>query len=251
MIRLALLLLALALPARAEEVVAALSQDQVSISTSFDGSEILVFGAVKREAPVPEGGPLEVIIAVSGPSEPVTVRRKDRRVGIWVNVESVDVNRAPSFYAVATSGPLAETLRQTEDQRHRISIPRAIRAVGAATMSAQAPEFLRALIRVREAAGVYKVAEGAVTLRDQTLFSAEIALPSDLTEGDYQTRIFLTRDGSVVDSFSTSIFVRKVGLERFIYNLAHDQPLIYGLLSLVIAIAAGWLASAFFRWVRI
>ncbi|MEM7491144.1 MAG: TIGR02186 family protein, partial [Pseudomonadota bacterium] len=38
--------------------------------------------------------------------------------------------------------------------------------------------------------------------------------------------------------------------ERFIYNLAHDRPLIYGLLSLAIAIAAGWGASAVFRLVR-
>ncbi|MEM7644415.1 MAG: TIGR02186 family protein [Pseudomonadota bacterium] len=250
MIRLAILLLALALPARAEEVVAALSQDRVSISTSFDGQEILIFGAIKRDAPAPDGAALGVIIAVSGPGAPVTVRRKDRRFGIWVNVESVDVNRAPSFYAVASNGPLSDRLTETEDQRHRISIPRAIRAVGAATMSAQSSDFLEALIRVREAAGIYKVAEDAVHLRDDTLFSAEIALPSDLTEGDYQTRIFLTRDGAVVDSFSTSIFVRKVGLERLIYNLAHDQPLIYGLLSLAIAIAAGWGASAIFRLAR-
>ncbi|MEM8848719.1 MAG: TIGR02186 family protein [Pseudomonadota bacterium] len=250
MIRLALLILLLTWPARAEEVVAALSQDRVSISTSFDGSEILVFGAVKRDAPAPNDGPLEVIITVSGPSEPVTVRRKDRRFGIWVNVEAVEVDRAPSFYAVATSGNLSQTLRQTEDQRHRISIPRAIRAVDIARMSTQAPEFLRALIRVRETEGTYKVAEGAVTLRDETLFSANIALPADLTEGDYDTRIFLTRNGRVIDNFSTSIFVRKVGLERLIYNLAHEQPLVYGLLSLAIAIAAGWGASAVFRFIR-
>ena len=44
--------------------------------------------------------------------------------------------------------------------------------------------------------------------------------------------------------------MRKVGLERLIYTLAHERPLIYGLLSLVIAIAAGWSASAVFRYIR-
>jgi hypothetical protein len=52
-------LLALALPARAETMVAGLSQNRVSITANFDGSEILVFAAVAREAPVPEGDPLE------------------------------------------------------------------------------------------------------------------------------------------------------------------------------------------------
>ena len=44
--------------------------------------------------------------------------------------------------------------------------------------------------------------------------------------------------------------MRKVGLERWIYNLAHERQLIYGILSLVIAIAAGWMASAVFRYMR-
>jgi uncharacterized protein (TIGR02186 family) len=250
-IRLAALLLALAGPARAEEVVAALSQDRVSISTSFDGQEILIYGAVKRDGPEPDAARLGVIVTVSGPDEAVTVRRKARRLGIWVNVEAIEVERAPSFYAVATTAPLADILSQTEDQRHRISVPRALRAVGATATAAEAPRFLSALIRVRLADGVYRIAEGDVALREGTLFSTEIALPSDLTEGDYTARILLTRGGAVVDRYETSIFVRKVGLERLIYNLAHEQPLIYGLLSLAIAIAAGWGASAAFRVIRV
>ena len=35
--------------APAEEIVLGLSSDQVSIDTNFDGSEILIFGAIKRE----------------------------------------------------------------------------------------------------------------------------------------------------------------------------------------------------------
>jgi hypothetical protein len=55
----------------------------------------------------------------------------------------------------------------------------------------------------------------------------------------------------VVDVYETTIAVRKVGLERWIYNLAHQKPLIYGILSLTIAILAGWLASAVFRLLRL
>lgn len=230
--------------------MAALSQDRVSISTSFDGSEILVFGAIKRDAPAPQTEPLAVIVTVSGPDEPVTVRRKERRFGIWVNTESVDVSRAPAFYAVAASASLSDALLRIEDQRWRITPPKALRAVGATSMSENAPEFLEALIRVRTEAGIYSLAEDVVSIRDETLFSTTVALPSDLTEGAYTTRIFLTRGGTVIDDFETEIFVQKVGLERFIYNLAHDRPLIYGLLSLAIAIAAGWMASAVFRLAR-
>lgn len=247
-LRLLLLLLA-ALPARAEEVVAALSQDRVSISTSFDGSEILIYGAVKRDAPA-DGPPLGVIVTVAGPEGPVTVRRKDRRLGIWVNAEAVTLTSAPSFYAVETSLPLSDGLARVEDQRHRITTRRMIRDVGAASAVDDPGGFREALIRIKRDEGAYALDEGGVTLTDETLFSASVALPSALTEGNYVTRIFLTRGGRVVDRFETEIFVRKVGLERWLYVMAHERPLLYGLMSLALAIGAGWAASAAFRWMR-
>ncbi|WP_292287394.1 TIGR02186 family protein [Marivita sp.] len=248
-----LLLLLLALltaPLRAEEVVLGLSQDQVSISTNFDGSEIIIYGAIKRETPIPESDPLQVIVTVSGPLVPVTVRRKDRRFGIWINVDAVDVDAAPSFYAVATSAPWDEVITNTEDLRHTVSIPRAIRSVGAPMGVDEPQAFTDAVIRIRSNNGLYALKEGAVELRESTLFNTSIRMPANLTEGDYATRIILTRGGEVVSVYETGIDVRKVGLERWLFNLSREQPLLYGLLSLTIAIAAGWGASAAFRLMR-
>jgi uncharacterized protein (TIGR02186 family) len=247
MLRLVLLLVLLALPVRAEEVVAALSQNRVSIDTNFDGSEILIFGAIKRESPIPEGE-LHVIVTVSGPSSRIVVRRKSRAFGIWVNTEQVEIDRAPSFYAVATSGPWSTVVSETEDLRHKISIGRAIRSVGAEV--ADSPNFTEALIRLRLRGDLYQTNLKTIDFTEATLFRTSVALPANLTEGNYTVRFFLTRDGAVIDSRETVIFVQKVGLERFLFTLAHEAPLIYGLLSIAIAIAAGWGASAVFRYLR-
>ncbi|MBO9401006.1 TIGR02186 family protein [Shimia sp. R9_3] len=233
----------------AEEVVLGLSQDQVAITTNFDGSEILLFGAVKRETPIPEE-PLDVVIAVSGPSSPLTVRRKERKFGIWVNTDAVEIDAAPSFYAVATSAPFTEAISNVEDQRHKVSIPRAIRSVGAPMEVEDAQSFSEAVIRIRTDEGLYQLRENTVEIEQQTLFRTSIQMPANLTEGDYPTRIFLTRDGKVVSQFETVINVNKVGLERWLYDLSRNQPLIYGIMSLAIAIAAGWLASAAFQVLR-
>lgn len=251
MLRKLALMICCALPAQAEEqVVLGLSQNRVAITANFDGSEILVFGAVKREDPIPEGDPLEVVIAVSGPKEPLTVRRKERKYGIWVNTESVTVDRAPSFYAVATSGPFDQIVSKAEDIKHSISIGNAITSVSARAQSANGNDFAEAVARIRTNNGLYSIRENTVTVDQQTLFKASISMPANLTEGDYITRIFLMRDGKVISTHETQIDVRKVGLERFLFNLSRQQPLIYGLLSLAIAIIAGWGASAFFRYVR-
>lgn len=244
-----LLLLPSALSAAGEEVVLGLSKDRVAITARFDGSDILVFGAVKRETAIPET-PLDVIIAIAGPSEPVTVRRKDRKAGIWINAASVTIGSAPTFYAVATSRPFNTVLEPSEDQRFGVSIERSIRAIVTPGMTENAGDFTKALLRIRRDDGVYQMLEGDVEVDQQTLFRASIALPSNLTEGDYRTRIFLTREGKVVSTFETKIAVQKVGLERFLFNLAQDQAAIYGLLSLALAVFAGWGASAIFQLIR-
>lgn len=227
--------------------MAGLSRDTINITANFEGSEITIFGAVSRVAPAPEGD-LGVIITIEGPSLPVAVRRKDRRFGIWVNTDAIEVDAAPSFYAVATTDMFGDVITATEDLRHQVSIPNAIRAVGIGVSDGEA--FTDALIRIRESEDLYQLIEGGVTLRDQTLFDTSIQLPANLVEGDYRARIFLTRGGEVLDIYEQDITVRKVGLERFIYNLAHERPLAYGILSLTIAILAGWMASAVFRYIR-
>ena len=89
-----------------------------------------------------------------------------------------------------------------------------------------------------------------MSLSRDTLFETRIKLPANLTEGFYVARIFLTRDGNVVDEYVTTIPVKKVVLERWLYNLAHENAFLYGLMSLAIAIAAGWGASAVFTLFR-
>ena len=249
MYRLVLALILFALPVPAQEIVAGLSQNRISISANFDGSEILIFGAVKQSdvATDDESG---VIITIEGPKAPLTVRRKDRFGAIWVNRTSVEIDEAPSFYAVNTSGPLERILDYTEDLRHEITLGEAIRSVGAPQDVADTLAFTEALIRIREKTGLYQTNIGAVTVREATLFNTSFILPANLVEGVYAARLFLTSGGKVVSEASQTIYVEKVGLERFLYTLAHEQPLAYGFLSLAIAIAAGWGASAIFRYIQ-
>jgi uncharacterized protein (TIGR02186 family) len=192
---------------------------------------------------------MQVIVTLEGPSTPMTVWRKERVAGIWVNASAQRILRAPLFYAVATSAPLAEALLPAEDVRHQISVERAIRAA-AATADTDGPAFVQALLRLRGRADHYQLLEGAVRTADETLFHTRITLPADLTEGRFILRIFLTRDGRVIDRTESRIDVEKVGLERFLFRLSRDEPLAYGLLSLLIAIAAGWAASEAFRRLR-
>lgn len=234
----------------AEEAVVGLSQNRVSINANFDGSEILLFGAVRRQAPEPDGAPLEVIVTIKGPDQELLIRRKDQKAGIWMNADAASATRVPSFYWVATSAPFDAVLNEAENQKHRVSVDRAIGPVMVGRAQVNATAFRDALLRIRRNEGAFGLNEDVVEIDQGTLFRTRVALPANLTEGAYDVRIFLTRGGEVISLNETSIAVSKVGLERFLFNLAYDLPLIYGFLTLAVAIALGWLASSIFQYLR-
>ena len=236
--------------AQPEIIVSGLSQNRVSITADFEGSEIMVYGAIKRETAIPASA-LEVIVSVEGPERPLTVWRKDRVGGIWINDASVEIDSAPSFYALATTGPLDHILSAQANMKHNITIDRIIRAGGDDGPNAEQKEFIDSLVRVRSNEGLYRVLVGSIELTEQTLFRADVALPANLTEGEYRVRLFLLRGGEVIASQDRLIGVRKEGLERLIHTLAIEQPLFYALFALLIAGIAGWAASALFRFIRI
>ena len=121
----------------------------------------------------------------------------------------------------------------------------------AAAPSAEQAPYIEALQRIRQASGSFVLAPDSVLLLRQALFRTDISLPANLVEGPSRVRIFLTRGGEVVDMQESQIDVQKAGLERTLYRLAMEQPLIYGLLSLLMAMVAGWGAQELFKRLRI
>ena len=233
---------------RAEEIVSGVSQSGVAITANFDGTAILVYGAAIRDAPPPDWPLMEVIITVEGPAAPLVIRKKEQVAGIWLNRGAVQIASAPSFYAVASTKALADILAPQEDARLHISFAQTIETKGA--LAADAAVYIAALQRIRQRSGSYVLAPNAVLLLRQSLFRTDILLPANLVEGLYRVRIFLTRGGKVVDMQENQIDVRKAGIERTLYKLALEQPLVYGILSLLMAMVAGWGAQELFKRVR-
>lgn len=234
-----------------EHVIGALSQNSVQITANFNGSEIWVFGAVRRDAPIPtDKGPLDVIVTVRGPNEKVTVRKKSRVLGIWVNTKSLEIDVAPSFYTIATTRPLNEIITPVERFRYGLGFDNAIQVYGTPDLVDDPQEFRNAVVRIRKNNLLYSQQEGTIDLDQETLFRTKIALPSNLVEGFYTARMFLVRDGEVINVTNSTIDVRKTGLEKLIYLTAHTRPKLYGIVSIAVALFAGWLASFVFQLLR-
>ena len=71
-------------------------------------------------------------------------------------------------------------------------------------------------------------------------------VPAGVTRGQYNVEVYLFRDGEVISAQSTPLFIDQTGLERRLFNFAHDAPLSYGLACVLMAMLLGWLSSVLF-----
>jgi uncharacterized protein (TIGR02186 family) len=126
-------------PSQAEPLVADLSESVVRITTGFTGTKVLLFGAKEGDG--------RVVVIVEGPRHPLTVRRKNRVAGIWVNRAEVRFNDVPSFYHVLSSEPLEQWLPLRTRDLYQIGVEYLKLDPDEDVGPAQASRFRDALIR--------------------------------------------------------------------------------------------------------
>ncbi|MEX0921485.1 MAG: TIGR02186 family protein [Rhodovibrionaceae bacterium] len=225
--------------ARAADLVADLSDHLVAITTGFAGIDVLLYGAV--------GEPGDIIVVVRGPERRTTLRRKSQVAGIWMNTNSMAFERVPVYYAVASSGPLSEIAAAGELSRLQIGVEN-LRPSPLSIASANiVADWRAALIRNKQRAGLYVRRVGSVSFLADTLFRTKIHFPANVPTGIYLAEVYLLRNGLVVGAQTTPLNIRKAGTEADLYDFAHEQSGLYGLVAVFLALMAGWLAHLAFR----
>lgn len=243
-----LALLALAPSARAD-IVADVDDHLVGITTGFSGTQILVFGAIDPEAGSSggEGGPGDVVVVVRGPTGPVKLYRKSPVLGVWVNSAALTFVQTPSFYAVASTKPLEEIASPAERKRLKLGIDHLeLKAIGRVSENLLT-EWREALVRAKVRDRLYHVEAGQVLLLNDRLFRVDFDLPAKVSTGTYLVEAYLFRDGVAVAAQTLPLVVNKVGFEAAIYSFAQQQPPLYGLAAIVVALLVGWIAHLVFR----
>ena len=83
-----------------------ISARSIEIRYSFTGAQLLLFGAILYPGGRTPTRPLDVVVVLKGPVQPMVVREKQKIAGIWMNADSHRFVSAPSYYAVASNRPL-------------------------------------------------------------------------------------------------------------------------------------------------
>jgi uncharacterized protein (TIGR02186 family) len=220
-------------------IVADLSEHLIAVTTGFTGTDVLLFGAVNE--------PGDIALVVRGPATSVTLRRKERIAGVWLNGEGATFRGVPGFYAVAATEGLAANASPVLLKRHQVGVDN-MRLDPDDAASLRDPEgFQRALIERMQGLGLFPTAIEPITVLAERLFRATIRFPANVPTGTYRVEVLFIRDGEVVSAQTTPLSVSKIGFGADVFDFANRHAAAYGVIAVAVAATAGWLASLVFR----
>jgi uncharacterized protein (TIGR02186 family) len=224
-------------PARAERLIASVSNHRVTVTPNYSGEELVLFGSVERDANTPPSRPsYDLVVTVIGP-------RAD-------NTDYREFLKVPTYLALFSNRPFDAIASPEVERRQQLGLNNVLLTQRVGTDYADVvpnDAFRSAFVRLRMEHGLYREETSAVTFLTPTLFRTGIPLPAEVPIGTYEVDIKLFSDGALIARTETAFDIVKVGFEQFVATTAHQDGFVYGLVTAFMALMTGWMASIVFR----
>ncbi|MDD2903006.1 MAG: TIGR02186 family protein [Syntrophales bacterium] len=235
-------------PQAQKQVVTAASKNLIEIGLSYRGDQIYFFGV----NPVPGS---DLIIRLTAEKEEAIKFSVKGKVGpFWMTVKQYEVTGAPFIYKIHASKPLKEIVSPATAQelelgyaaiRHKMKM-HLIRGEAAPE---DADHVFKGMLKIKERANLYNIVEDPARLQvaEEKLFKHYFRFPAAATEGRYQVESFCFLKGQLVGYGKDVIQIKKVGLENWLTETSQNNPVFFGIMAVLIAMAAGLTVGFIFK----
>jgi uncharacterized protein (TIGR02186 family) len=213
------------------------SEPVIRITPRYQGELVRVAGTA------PSG--CAVVVKLTSSREAVRYSRKGKVGPIWLSVGPVRFENVPRMFKVKSTAELDDIMVASEQVKWVLG-RRGLKASMQVPPGLDRGVYLDELIRIREQRRLFSFGDTSVR-RDGTAFSTTFFWPPDGPPDRYRVEAYAVRDGRVVGVAAAGVLVRAVGVEAWVRHLAAEHGIVYGLLAVLLAIAAGLLASAAFK----
>jgi hypothetical protein len=239
-ILLALLCLLLAEPTAAAAV--SVEPNPISMDATFRGTNVRVRGPAEPGA--------RVFVVVTGERIAEKFNRKGRVGVLWASVGSVHVSRVPRLCLIASSSDSAVRVDRSVIEQNLLDLESVVARAEIEAKGASRQLMQTEYVRLKKSEGLFGNFRGAVRVKrgtGQDVFEAVLPWPHSAPPGDYRVDVVHVRDNRVVRRESTALTAKLVGLPAWISEMAFRRGTLYGVVSVVVALAVGFLMGLVFK----
>ncbi len=229
------------IPVDSSTVTPILNPPEIDIGMFFNGADI----AVSADLPQCDGAAL---VLEAGRSE-ITLNRKGRVAGIWLNVAQIEVNDVPKVYVLATSDKLAKICAPEELKKLPLGVDYLRRKIEFTSEEPLTGSEFDDFLKLQKENGSIKLDVGIDLTPDGhggSKLSATLPVAQTISPGTYKVLLYGFKDGNVISRGSAEISVKRVGLARLLANLATNHAAGYGAIAIIVAMMVGIVMGVIF-----
>jgi len=226
-------------------ITASLSPDHISVNSLYHGGRIEIAGET--------GADSEVIIKITSPEKKEHLRKKGKAGGVlWMNVGELEFSPVSDVFLVYSTGDVDKLLSREQQDNYGIGYGALKRNINVEPVENEADKekWVAEFIKLKEKNRVYgefvnkikTVAEG-----DKKTYSLAMDWPYQAPPQEYNITVYEVKDDAVLGQAGAVLNIEKVGALKFISDMAFHKEVIYGIASILIAIAAGFIVSVIFK----
>ncbi len=240
--------------------------EKIEMGTFYNGARVRIAGT----APAGSG----VLVVIRGSERDEFFDRKGRVGPIWMTVDKIHIQHAPSVFLTFASAPLDSLLDPTAIAEYQLSEAAVMSQIrvfshykgsltgrsrqSAAEGAAPSPSYAKVLsadfLRLKEHEGIYRARSGDVRLSAaanfRTQYAVEFDWPKNAPIGNYRVQVYACRGGRVVARSAATLPLVEVGFPGYMAALASKSPWTYGAAAVLVAMLAGFLTDALISSLR-
>lgn len=223
-------------------VAVKMTPDHIDVGTLYDGTIV----QVSADLPNCE----DAVVVLEGDMDELTLNRKGRVAGIWLNVAQVAVSGAPKAYILAASDDL-DRICTTDDQRAlHLGLEFLRQQI---TFECDRPltgtEF-HELVDLKKHRGTF-VLDAPVSLAlnasNHVTLSAMLPVSPTVPPGSYDVMLYGFSDYHLICSGAARLSIERIGLANWLVNLSRSHGALYGTVAIAAAILAGIVMGVIFH----
>ncbi len=225
----------------ADEIKISVVPSEISISAFYDGAHIKAAGTIPAGA--------DVVIRITGEGEEVHLKKKGKVGGLlWMNTGKLTFKNVPAVFMIYTTPDVADRVNHETINLGYFSAKDQIEL----EPENEAKEALfKEFVKLKESERVYVIDTGSVKYTSGQAgprqFEADIAVPPKMKPGEYVVEAYAVKNDHIVARADTALVIKLVGFPAWIASLAFGHELLYGIMAVVVAVAAGLLMGVVFK----
>lgn len=221
------------------------NHDHIKIDFFYHGSTVSVRGESDAGT--------DIIIKIASLGSHQSLRKKGKVAGmLWMNVGELKFDHVPMLYSLHSSKKISDILSQEEMDKYAIGYGAVSKQVEVQPVSNEADKtkWFNEFVKFKEDSKLYAESSGDVSLsangKDQGYYVLS-QWPYQASPGEYIVTVYAVKDKKIVETAETKVSVEQVGLVKSFATMAKNSAALYGTISVIAALLAGFGVGLIFR----